>query len=56
MWFKKVTSEVYIASGWKSSGGLNSSYLPSVLNSTKKSLIYNSILKYGHNNFSLSIL
>lgn len=58
MWFNKVTGEVYIGSAWYGNKRLSSYYWSSVLNSTppKKSRIYNSLLKYGHSNFSLAIL
>lgn len=56
MWFNKVTGEVYIGSSLKGRKCLNSYYWPWKLNSTKTSKIYNSINKYGHNNFRVAIL
>lgn len=56
MWFNKVTGEVYQGSGWKNSNRLNAYYWPSIFNSTKKGLIYNSLLIYGNSNFCLAIL
>jgi len=56
MWFNKVTGEVYRGTGWKGSNGLNTYSGPSVLNSTNKSLIYNSLLNDGKSNFTLAIL
>lgn len=56
MWFNKVTGDVYVGSGWNGSNRIRSYFSISVLTSTKNSLIYNSLLKYGHNNFSFIIL
>lgn len=56
LWFNKVTGKVYVGSGRNGANRLYSYFSPSVLNSTNKSLIYNSLNKYGHNNFRLVIL
>lgn len=56
LWFNKITGKVYVGSGRNEANRLYSYFSPSVLNSTNKSLIYNSLNKYGHNNFSLVIL
>lgn len=52
----KVIGQIYIGSALKGRNRLASYYWHSVLTRTKKSLIYNSILKYGHENFSVIIL
>lgn len=54
MWFNKVTGRVYIGSALNGSKRLSTYYQPSILR--KNSLIYQSILKYGHENFSVFIL
>lgn len=54
MWFNKITGRVYIGSAIDGSKRLSNYYQPSILK--KKSLIYQSILKHGHQNFSLIIL
>ena len=54
MWFNKDTGRVYIGSGSNGSRRLSTYYQPSILK--KKSLIYQSILKYGHKSFSVIIL
>jgi len=53
-WFNLINSNIYIGSAWNGSIRLLSYWTPSVL---KKNLpIYNSIVKYGYNNFCLGIL
>ena len=54
MWFNKITGKVYIGSGVNGSKRLGTYFQPSILK--KNSLIYQSILKYGHENFSVIIL
>lgn len=54
MWFNKVTGRVYIGSAINGSKRLGTYFQPSILR--KNSLIYQSILKYGHDNFSVIIL
>jgi group I intron endonuclease len=54
MWFNKATGRVYIGSAIDGPKRLATYYQPSVLK--KKSLIYQSILKYGHQSFSVIIL
>lgn len=54
MWFNKITGRVYIGSALNGSKRLSTYYQPSILR--KNSLIYQSILKYGHDNFSVFIL
>ena len=54
MWFNKITGKVYIGSSIDGSKRLSGYFQPSILK--KKSIIYQSILKHGHANFSLSIL
>jgi len=54
MWFNKITGRVYIGSAVNGSKRLSTYYQPSILK--KHSLIYQSILKYGHDNFSVIIL
>lgn len=54
MWFNKITGKVYIGSAVDGSKRLSTYFQYSILR--KKSLIYNNILKYGHNNFSVVIL
>lgn len=54
MWFNKITGRVYIGSAVNGSKRLATYYQPSILR--KKSLIYQSILKYGHDSFSVIIL
>ena len=54
MWFNKVTGKVYVGSSVNGSKRLSGYYQPSILK--KKIVIYNSILKHGHANFSLAIL
>jgi group I intron endonuclease len=53
-WFNLINSKIYIGSAWNGSLRLLSYWTPSVLN--KNFPIYNSIIKYGHNNFFLAIL
>ena len=54
MWFNKTTGKVYIGSSINGSRRLGTYFQPSILR--KKSLIYQSILKYGHASFSVIIL
>lgn len=54
MWFNKITGRVYIGSAVNGYRRLSTYYQPSVLR--KNSLIYQSILKYGHGNFFVIIL
>lgn len=54
MWFNKITGRVYIGSALKGSRRLGTYFQPSILR--KNSLIYQSILKYGHANFSVAVL
>jgi len=54
MWFNKITGRIYIGSAVNGSKRLATYYQPSILR--KKSLIYQSILKYGHASFSVIIL
>lgn len=57
MWFNKKTGQVYIGSGINGSSRLASYFRDSVLNLKRgNSRIYKSILKYGHDSFSLIIL
>lgn len=53
-WFNLINGKSYVGSAWKGSSRLLSYWTPSVL---KRNLpIYNSLNKYGHNNFVLAIL
>jgi len=54
MWFNKITGKVYIGSAVDGAKRLSTYFQYSILK--KNSLIYNNILKYGHNNFSVIIL
>lgn len=54
MWYNKITGRVYIGSGVNGSKRLSTYFQPSILK--KNSLIYQSILKYGYENFSVIIL
>lgn len=54
MWFNKIMGKVYIGSGVNGSKRLGTYFQPSILR--KNSLIYQSILKYGHASFSVAIL
>ena len=56
MFFNKITEEIYIGSGLQGGRRISSYFSPSVLKSTTRSQIYNSLIKYGHSNFSLIIL
>jgi group I intron endonuclease len=56
MFFNKIPEGIYIGSGLQGSRRISSYFSPSVLKSTTRSQIYNSLIKYGHNNFSLIIL
>lgn len=53
---KKITEEIYIGSGLLGGRRISSYFRPSVLKSTTRSRIYNSLILYGHSNFSLIIL
>jgi len=53
-WYNLINNSIYVGSAWNGSIRLLSYWTPSVL---KRNLpIYNSIVKYGHNNFCLVIL
>lgn len=54
MWFNKITGKVYIGSSSNGSKRLSTYYQPTTLK--KRSKIYQNIKKYGHSNFSVSIL
>lgn len=54
MWFNKITGKVYIGSSSNGSKRLSTYYQPTTLK--KRSIIYQNITKYGHSNFSVSIL
>jgi len=54
MWFNKITGKVYVGSSVNGSRRLSGYYQPSILK--RKYIIYQSILKHGHANFSLIIL
>lgn len=54
MWFNKISGKVYIGSAVNGAKRISTYYQPSILK--KNSLIYNNILKYGHDNFSVIIL
>jgi hypothetical protein len=56
MFFNKITEEIYIGSGLQGGRRISSYFSPSVLKSTTRSQIYNSLIKYRHSNFSLIIL
>lgn len=56
MFFNKITEEIYIGSGLQGGRRISTYFSPSVLKSTTRSRIYNSLTKYGHSNFSLIIL
>ena len=53
-WLNLINGKMYVGSSWNGSTGLLSYWAPSVLN--RNLPIYNSIIKYGHNNFALAIL
>jgi group I intron endonuclease len=53
-WFNLINGKMYIGSALNGSNRLLSYWTPSVLN--RNSPIYNSLKKYGHNNFCLAIL
>ena len=53
-WINLINGKIYIGSAWNGSTRLLSYWAPSVLN--RNFPIYNSLLKYGHNNFMLIIL
>lgn len=53
-WFNLINNNIYVGSAWNGSFRLLSYWAEIVL---KKNLpVYNSIVKYGHNNFCLGIL
>ena len=53
-WYNLINNSIYVGSAWKGSIRLLSYWTPSRL---KRNLpIYNSLVKYGHNNFCLAIL
>lgn len=54
MWFNKITGRVYVGSAVNGSELLATYYQPSI--QKNNSLIYQSILKYGHASFSVVIL
>lgn len=54
MWFNKIRGRIYIGSAVNGYKRLSTYFQPSILR--KKSLIYQSILKYGHASFSVIIL
>lgn len=54
MWFNKITGKVYIGSSSNGSKRISTYYQPTTLK--KRSIIYQNITKYGHSNFSVSIL
>ena len=56
MWFNKINGKVYIGSAVNGKVRLSNYFRESYLKSSKKSKIYNSLLKHGHDNFSLVIL
>ena len=56
MWFNLVTIEVYKGEGRTGTNRLKAYYYPYLVNSTDKSLIYSSILKHDHSNFTLAII
>ena len=56
MFFNKIPEGINIGSGSQGSRRISSYFSPSVLKSTTRSQIYNSLIKYGHSNFSLIIL
>lgn len=56
MFFSKITEEIYIGSGLQGGRRISSYFSPSVLKSTTRSQIYNSLIKYGDSHFSLIIL
>lgn len=53
-WINLINGDIYVGSAWRGSTRLLSYWTPSTLN--RNYLIYNSLKKYGHNNFSLVIL
>jgi len=56
IFFDKITEEIYIGSGLQGGRRISSYFSPSVLKSTTRRQIYNSLIKYGHSNFSLIII
>lgn len=54
LWYNKITGKVYIGSGLDGSSRLSRYFMPSVLKSNSR--IYKSILKYGHDSFSVIVL
>ena len=53
-WMNLINGKIYIGSAWNGSVRLLSYWTPSILN--RNYPIYNSLNKYGHNNFILAIL
>lgn len=53
-WMNLINGKIYVGSGWNGSVRLLSYWTPSVL--TRNLYIYNSLNKYGHNNFILAVL
>jgi hypothetical protein len=53
-WVNLINGKTYVGSAWNGSIHLLSYWTPSVLN--RNFPIYNSLKKYGHNNFTLAIL
>ena len=56
-WVNLINGKFYVGSAWKGSSRLLSYWTPSVAERLKRNFpIYNSLNKYGHNNFCLAIL
>jgi len=53
-WMNLINGKIYVGSAWNGSNRLLSYWSPSIL--TRNLPIYNSLNKYGHNNFILAIL
>lgn len=53
-WYNLINNSIYVGSAWNGSIRLLSYWTPSRLN--RNLPIYNSLVKYGHNNFCLAIL
>jgi len=53
-WFNTITGEVYVGSAWNGSARLSSYFSPSKLAQGLR--IYLSLLHYGHDNFTLSVI
>lgn len=56
MYFNNITGEFYIGSGLRGGRRISTYFYASVLSGRTRSRIYNSLIKYGHSNFSLVIL